>query len=173
MAEGTGKRNPGLEICQAPGSRSSSSSTLGGRQGLEAARSRGGGYQGSRTTSNLAELTGDARDSRLDELAAMGLPAVWMRIADAIGVDAFLAMWLILDAEPSFQQLAAGEPIRITLRRYSSWLRFQRNTYIEAMAATGAGPLEIQRRLKVDLREDLSLGHISRIVRGAKIRDAA
>lgn len=97
----------------------------------------------------------------------MGLPAVWLRIAETIGVDAFLAMWFILDAEPSFQELAPGEPIRITLRRYSSWLRYQRNRYIEALAAAGLSPREIQVALMKDLCEKVSLRHISRVASGS------
>ncbi len=143
---------------------------VGGRRPPAIAAPGGGGYLGSRTTSNVVEsIALFDRDPRMTELRAMGLPSVWLRVAETIGVDAFLATWFILDAEPSFQEQAPGEPIRIALRRFSSWLRFQRNRYIEALAAAGANPREIQERLQKELCEKVSIRHISRIGRRTTI----
>lgn len=97
----------------------------------------------------------------------MGMPDVWQRVAEEIGFDAFLRMWMILDGEPAFQHAAAGEPIRITLRRFSSWLRFQRNRLIESLAAEGLTAHEIHGRLRAQLCESVSIGHIKRIARRA------
>lgn len=106
-------------------------------------------------------------DPRLDELRRMGLQRVWINVAAAIGVDAFLAAWRVLDADPSTQHNDTS--LRISLRVYRSYLRFQRNRYIEALAVEGVQPPEIRRRLERQLREQVSLRHISRIAGAAKL----
>lgn len=96
----------------------------------------------------------------------MGLPAVWIRIAETIGFDPFLAAWRILDAEASVRSNKT-EMIQPLLRPFRSYLRFQRNRYIEALAGRGLQPLEIQEAIKRDLCERISIRHVSRIARGA------
>ena len=74
---------------------------VGARHGHPAPQAGGGGYQGTRGVSKFANFAFGDRDPRIDELRTMGLQARWIRIAEAIGVDAFLAMWRILDSYPS------------------------------------------------------------------------
>lgn len=38
-------------------------------------------------------------DPRLNEMREMGLQSVWIEVAEAIGVDAFLKMWWELDVD--------------------------------------------------------------------------
>jgi hypothetical protein len=100
----------------------------------------------------------------------MGLPRVWLRVAEAIGIDAFLATWRILDADPSTWH---NETIlRVRLRPYRSYLRYQRNRYIEALTAQGLKPEEIQRRLQRQLGESVSHRHITRLGKGDKLPQA-
>ncbi len=96
----------------------------------------------------------------------MGLAAVWIRVAETIGFDAFIAAWRIFDAEASVRSNRT-EMLQPLLRPYRSYLRFQRNRYIEALCAGGMQPKEIQEAVKRDLCEKVSLRHISRIARGS------
>lgn len=103
------------------------------------------------------------RDPRLDELARMGLQRHWLDVAAAIGVDAFLVTWRILDAEQSLWMDPAGSGLRIRLRRYESFLRFQRNRHIEALHALGLSAEEIRARVAESIGENLSERHIDRL----------
>lgn len=144
-----------LELGRLPGQ------GVGGRQAPGPALAGGGGYLGSRTGQKFEKI---ARDPRLDELRTMGLPAYWLRVAEAIGAEAFLQMWRILDAEPSIQ--GERSDLEMRLRPYRSYLRYQRNRYIEALCAAGLSVNEIQERVQADLCERISLRHISRIATG-------
>jgi len=106
-------------------------------------------------------------DPRLEELDRMGLQRVWLDVAEEIGVDNFLAAWRIIDADPAARHKEGF--LQINLKLYRSYLRFQRNRYIEALARKGLKPLEIQRNLVRQLRESVSLRHISRIAGGDKL----
>lgn len=139
---------------------------VGGRQAGSPPAGGGGGYLGTYTGSNFAGAAPVTRDPRVDELRVMGLPAVWIRIAETIGFDPFLAAWRILDAEASVRSNKT-EMIQPLLRPFRSYLRFQRNRYIEALAGRGLQPREIQEAIKRDLCERVSIRHVSRIARGA------
>lgn len=107
------------------------------------------------------------RDPRLDDMQRMGLPRVWMLVAEAIGADAFLATWRILDSDPSSWH---NETIlRVRLRPYRSYLRYQRNRFIEMLAAQGLKPDEIKRRLRLQLGEDVSDRHILRLTKADRL----
>lgn len=95
----------------------------------------------------------------------MGLASYWIRVAEAIGPEAFLQMWRILDGENALQSDRGDLEIR--LRPYRSYLRFQRNRYIEALCARGLNVRQIQEQVRLELCEDISIRHISRIATGA------
>jgi hypothetical protein len=94
----------------------------------------------------------------------MGKPIVQLRVADAIGVDAFLAMWRIYDAEPSCG--TESDDLNIRMRSYRSYLRFQRNLYIEGLSGTGKSTKSIQKSVHRHLCERISIRHITRIISG-------
>lgn len=94
----------------------------------------------------------------------MGLPLVWIKIAESIGFDSFLNMWRMLDEEPQLQT-DKGD-LAITLRSFRSYLRFQRNRYIEALCTAGMGITDIQALIQRELCEKISRRHISRLVTG-------
>lgn len=135
----------------------------------------GGGYQDVCTVLEFekkppARKKNAAADPRLDELRRMGLPRVWLQVAEAIGVDAFLATWRILDADPATWH---NETIlRVRLRPYRSYLRYQRNRYIEALTAQGLKPDEIRQRLRKQLGEDVSHRHITRLAKADRLARA-
>lgn len=136
----------------------------GGRQGETQPATGGGGYLDVCTSSELHHRKKIARDPRLDDLRAMGMHHTWQRVAAEIGMDAFLAMWRILDAEEQFQHPKGG--LELTLRRYRSFLMFQRNRFIRQLAGAGLTNDEIRRRLDVGLCEKLENSRINNIIKG-------
>lgn len=94
----------------------------------------------------------------------MGLPAAQLRIARAIGVDAFLTVWRMLDEEPAYRT-DKGD-LQVTMRPFRSYLRYQRNRFIEALFAQGLDREQIRERVRLELCETLSKSHINRLCRG-------
>jgi hypothetical protein len=101
----------------------------------------------------------------------MGLPGVWLEIARAIGYEHFMAMWRILDRSIAMRS-ESESMIEVQLRRIASYHRFQRNRFIEALAATGMHDREIRDALQHQLGEKLSLSHISRLAGPRRVRSA-
>ncbi|MDP3715575.1 MAG: hypothetical protein Q8R21_04105 [Burkholderiales bacterium] len=90
-----------------------------------------------------------------------------MRVAETIGADAFLALWRIADSDPAFRAGGAMERgyLQLRLRPWRSWERFQRNRYIETLAASGMSPSDIQAAVKLNLLEHISERHISTLMK--------
>lgn len=131
---------------------------VGARQAQVHAPRGGGGYLDECT------LPKDWEEARLRELAEMGLPAIWIDVAKAIGYEPFLTLWRLLDAEYSRRtRQESHSMIVLELRRYRSFQRYQRNRFIEAMAPLLTDQ-EIQQRVADELGEDLSIRHIVRIL---------
>jgi len=99
----------------------------------------------------------------------MGLPGVWIDVAHAIGYENFMAMWRILDRSMAMRS-ESESMIEVQLRRLASYHRFQRNRFIEALAAAGLGDRQIQQALNAQLGEKLSLSHISRLAGPRRVR---
>jgi len=140
---------------------------VGGRQTGAPIPRLGGGYLDECTPPEIskknAALEKKMRDPRLDELRRMGLQRPWIEGAEAIGVDAILMLWRILDADPSSS--CDGTTLRVPLRSWKTYLRYQRNRLIEDLHRCHASPEEIQRRLLGQLGEKLSISHIREIIR--------
>lgn len=156
---------------------------VGARQGHGQAGPGGGGYLsgctppevGQRGLKKLAKkFSGkpnlDPREAALlDELDAMGLSRVMLQVAHAIGFDNFMAMWRILDS--SYESMADNDSgIYLRLQRLSAYRRYQRNRFIEAMAAMGLSHPEITSAVKRDLGEEVSDRHIWRLMAGGRDR---
>lgn len=134
----------------------------GARQTTPAPQTEGGGYQNICTVLNSdASAAERKRDPRLEELRQMGLQRIWCEVAEVIGFDALLKMWRILDSDPD--SIGDNGRLILPLCRYSTFLRYQRNRYIETLAEMGEKPRDIQRILKTQLCEEISLRHISRL----------
>lgn len=124
---------------------------------------RGGGYQNICTVLNFDPGVLQKKcDPRLDEMKQMGLQRVWLDVAEAIGVDNTLRAWRIIDADSS--SIGEAGRLLVPLRSYSTYLRYQRNQYIQTLADNGLKPPEIQKILKDHLCEQISIRHISRLV---------
>lgn len=130
---------------------------VGARQAQAAALAGGGGYLDECTTPE------DWDGVKLRELAEMGMPQVWLDVAAAIGYDNFHTMWRLLDGAVELRS-DSDSMIEVQMRRYRSFLRFQRNRFIESLAPF-TDDLEIQGRVAFELGENLSLDHINRLAR--------
>jgi hypothetical protein len=146
---------------------------VGGRHGSSPPPGRGGGYQDNCDVLKFRPGVKKTGDPRLDELVIMGLPAYWIEVAAFLGVDAFLGMWRILDANKDNIAPAKGSyshSMSLTLRPYSNYLRFQKNRFVENLAAAGLSPKQIKARVQEQLCENISQAHISRLSNKHKIR---
>ena len=118
----------------------------------------------------VGDATPDTREAALlDELDAMGLSRVMLQIARVISFDNFMAMWHILDASPElFDEGESGISLRIP--RLSAYKRYQRNRFIEAMAAIGKTRLEITHAVKHELGEKLGKRHMNRLMAESRVK---
>lgn len=125
----------------------------------------GGGYQDKCSILNFGhpQKTAKKIDPRIEELRQMGLQAVWIDIAEDIGIDAFMRVWMILDADTT--NIGDDGRIFVPIRSFKTYQRFQRNRYIEALDAIGKTPKEIKEILTSELCEVISLRHILRLIK--------
>lgn len=153
MSVDTGTRNSFVEMAASVGgvgARHSETGPAGGR----------GGYLEICIGEKFSKKIAPRADARLAELREIGLAAHWLEIAETIGVDNFLAMWAILSDSDAVQ----SEKHYAYVTRYSVWSRYQRNRVIMALHADGLPADDIRRRIKTDLGEHISAGHIKRII---------
>jgi hypothetical protein len=144
---------------------------VGGRQAYPSPRRRGGGYQHICTLSNFEKtIEQKMRDPRMDELREMGVQQHWLKIAEEVGVDDFLKIWRILDREAQSYDSCGNGRLLVPMRLYSTYLRYQRNRYINTLSCSGMPPSAIQKKLIEQLHEKISIRNISRV---AKMRNDA
>lgn len=136
----------------------SQSSGVGGRHGSGPSVAGRGGYPDICTESGLP-----VRDPRLAELRQCGLGWHWLRVAQEIGVDAFLATWRVLS-----ETAPADDHGRVNVPSFRTYLRHQRNLVIATMAGEGLTAPEIRQELKRRLGYDLTEGHIRKLIRESK-----
>jgi len=138
---------------------------VGGRQQDLPLPSEGGGYLDICTILRLP--VGRARaDSRVDELADMGLSPTWRRVAEAVGFDTFLVVWQILDdVAANDQRWNHKDNIRLNMPSFRRFLRYQRNLYIQQLDSEGHSAQQIQGMLCRQIGVKLSVEHIGRVAK--------
>lgn len=162
MGDNNGSRNSSREVLVAGDGVCRDADGVGGRQGQAHPPARGGGSPDNCTKIEFT-IGGQKKigaDPRLDELRDMGMRPRWLYLAEQIGVDAFLTMWRLLDENPPNMP---GSTVYVSMPRFTRFLRYQRNRFIESLVQEGLQAPEIQRRVKRDLCEDISVRHIDRI----------
>lgn len=142
---------------------------VGARQAAPSPSIPGGGYLDICNRRKVEKKRGRAvieprRDPRIDELRRVGLQRVWVEVAEAIGVDNWMVAWRIIDANPAAS--LEGNMLRVPLKNYRTWLRYQRNGYIRGLRARGLSTREIRALLAKQMGEAISEKHISRIAPG-------
>lgn len=140
---------------------------VGGRQAYTHPLSGGGGYLQTCSSFKLRAAGPEkTRDPRLEDLRRLGLHHTWQKVAAEIGVDAFLAMWRILDGEEQFHKSSQEHRLEFSLRSYKSFLRYQRNEFIRQLSANKVEPNQIRQRLIDQMGEELDTWTIKRIIKG-------
>lgn len=147
---------------------------VGARQGDQGDPGTGGEYLNNCDLPNFSfpapapDAEKKRRDPRFDELEKIGLPAVWLRIAERVGFDTWLDLWRMLSEDASVRHDGGARLPKI--RCYSAYTRYQRNRYVRALAQQGIPLSEIQRSLRKNLGEHLDITNILRISRRVKIQ---
>lgn len=98
----------------------------------------------------------------------MGMSAHWVGVAHVIGFDAFLALWRYLDSREALVH-DSGQ-LKIWLRRFSAYQRFQRNRYIETLARAGYSARQIRRLLEDRLCESMTERNVQLILGKRRLR---
>ena len=151
-----------------PVTRSSSDGTIVNNALLEGVGARhkdhfqsqeGGGYLDNCTDFEIFEKK--SRDPRLDELDDMGVGGFWRDMANEIGFDAFMVVWERL----SGQAASRDDGNRVYVPRFDAFMRYQRNRFLLSLASTGLKSKEIRVHVLSELNEDISVNHISRLIR--------
>lgn len=143
---------------------------VGARQADLFAPQGGGGYLDERNRSDLSKK--DLEAAKIRELDDMGLSRLWLRVAATIGYDNFLQLWRLLDTAAEQRELRLSDNqsmIEVQLRRFSSFRRYQRNRFIETLAASGLPADQIRLEVKAQLGENLTRNHIVRLARRGRI----
>lgn len=133
---------------------------VGARHDQTASPAGQGGYQEICTGQKFQKKIAQREDLRIRELSEIGLAAHWLEVADAIGVDSFLAMWKILSNSDSVQD----NKHYVYVPRFAIWRRYQRNRVIISLCNDGLDVRAIQGKIKSDLDEPVCTVHIKRII---------
>lgn len=89
----------------------------------------------------------------------MGLPKVWVDVAEHVGFDKFMDVWRALSTHAD----DAGNSRRVRVPCYSLYTRYQRNRYIQGLA-TSMEPKAILKHIKNELGEELSYRQVLRLI---------
>jgi len=135
------------------------------------APTEGGGYLDTCSDSDLALLKKIAPpgDPRLNMLHELGLADHWLKIADLVGFDHFMTMWMILDEPNVYASSRERKRRRIHVPQYSKFMRFCREKIIIDLSNKGKKPHLIHKILLKDMRERVSVRHIERIIKNSNI----
>jgi len=160
MREKDTKRSSGEGISASPDIHTG----VGGRHTDHPLPDRGGGYQDFYNSAGFP--LNEKIDPRLIELREIGLSRAWLKVAETIGVDSFLAAWKVLDHQTKLVNPGQRE---VYVPLFSSYLRFQRNRFILALADQDVSVDQIRKMVRSSLCESISARHITRIIARFKL----
>lgn len=147
----TAKRNWKREMMKS----AAHSTGVGGRHVGRPTAGTGGGYPDICTDSQQK-----VRDPRVDDLRRVGLPQIWVRVADKIGFDAFLVCWQTIAADDHYHDNQG----RVRIPTPAVYYRYLRNQWIRGLAEDGLDSRQIQAEMRKSLGQSLALSSINRIV---------
>lgn len=90
----------------------------------------------------------------------MGLRPIWIKVADAIGYDAFITQWRTMTENEDL----LDERNRVTIASFSTYLKFQRNQVIRSLGATGMDAAAICEELLRAHKTKLSVFAVRRVL---------
>lgn len=175
MSIETRSSNPGMTRSTAqgdpaPGLSPAGDQGVGARQGSLPLGSGGGGSPGSCSAfagalgapPAPAPVSPGERDPRVEELRQIGLGAVWVRVADAIGYENFLTAWAVMSSNRDFMD---GRN-RTTIPDISLLYRYQRNQLVRSLAQRGLSKKQIFNEVARLTGMALTDHQIEHIIRG-------
>lgn len=166
------KRNTKAETAQPdlfgappPGPGAHQRGEVGARQAAPEPPLGGGEYLEMCGTQNFCS------DPRFNDLRTIGLPKAWLVVAETVGFDAFLEVWRRLSSMEFSEWVRrdTGGTRMPMLRSFDSYLRFQRNRYIEALGNRGMSVAQVARAVARNLREPLDEKHVAKIITAARV----
>lgn len=101
-------------------------------------------------------------DPRLLELEKIGMHGAWLRLARRVGFDVFLDIWRAVCADETTRH--DGGRRMPKLREFDSYLRYQRNLYVKSLSDAGMNATQVQKLLRQNLREPMSIEHVQRLM---------
>lgn len=144
-----------------------SDSRVGGRQRQARIPAGGGRYPKICGFPNFSTENDPPPDPRFSELEKIGLPGAWLRLARRVGFDAFLDVWrMVCEDETTRHDGGRRMP---KLREFDTYLRFQRNRYIDSLRPANLDPKKVQALLRQNLGEHLSIEQVQRLMGKRKI----
>ncbi len=156
------KRNSTREMPRDQAAQGAPPQGVGGRQSHRPPLAVGGRYLPTCTQSEPRGFS-PPRDPRLDDLRDIGLADHWLDVAEAIGFDAFLVAWSILDR--SGPPGAARDNHRVRVPMVDRLYRHQRNRYIRELSDDGLTNTQIADRLRTEAGVTLSADGVSYVLR--------
>lgn len=141
---------------------------VGGRQPDPPPRRRGGGYQHGCSFPRRAvgaRSAGAADDPRIEELRRVGIGRAWLRVAQAIGFEAFLAAWQVLASDESI----LDDRSRVLVPSPTRYSRYQRNLLIRQLHEQGLDPRAIVQNIRRTLNEQITESHVQRLLRQIRV----
>lgn len=177
MTTETRNTNPEMQLdLWAPGPLAPPAVGVGARHAAPAPPAEGGGYPSSCSSSGggfsaaappaptpAAAPAAADRDPRLEELRQLGLGPVWVRVAETIGYETFVAAWAVMSANRDFMD---GRN-RITIPDISLLHIYQRNLAVRSLARRGFLPRQIRDEMLRTAGLALSGYQIEHIIRDA------
>jgi hypothetical protein len=107
-------------------------------------------------------------DIRLHELREIGLAKVWLDVANIVGVDRFFEMWKFLSSQEHL--LNDSGQVELSLRRFTSYQKYQRNRYLDTLVQAGLTPAQLAQVIRRELGESLTVRQLRRLFDKAKLR---
>jgi len=129
---------------------------VGARQGNMLPLKRGGGYLDNCTHTEVSE------GLQISELSAMGIGGIWIDVAKMVGVENFVQMWRHLDS--SDRGVEHNGQIRISVPKFSTFMKYQRNQFIRTLDAEGKSSRAIQEALEKEHSINIHLRTIERVI---------
>lgn len=142
---------------------------VGGRQTRPRPPARGGGYQHEcrpgRSGVGAAGGAAANDDPRIEELRRIGIGRVWLRVANAIGFEAFMVAWQVLASDHA----VLDDRSRVLVPSPTRYTRYQRNLLIKQLDEAGKGPREIVGEIKRVLGEQINENHVQRLLHKLRV----
>jgi len=94
----------------------------------------------------------------------MGLPQIWISIAELIGFDSFIEVWAMMDSQVYGEFADNAFSIRVRVPMFRKYQRYQRDEFIRTLTAPphNLNFNQILKRVRDDLGIKISINTVKR-----------